>query len=98
MRDLPVPQSQCTKCHTPLELATNLADANGPGPEPGNITFCLYCGAVNVFDDELQLREPTQADLQIVEASPEMVSARRRILQYLALYKHGRDANQVNNG
>lgn len=48
-------ESHCTRCGKKLDGASG----QGRGPEPGDFTLCIECGAVNVFDDELRLRKPT---------------------------------------
>jgi hypothetical protein len=36
-------------------------------PTPGDVSLCIRCGAVNVFDDCLALRSPTAAEWRELE-------------------------------
>jgi hypothetical protein len=47
-------QVQCPACGTVLDAATGLTGKEGP--EPGDLTVCLYCSAVLMFEEPPQLR------------------------------------------
>jgi hypothetical protein len=51
--------SACPRCGTPVDAATGVFDARDGSPGPGDVTVCLYCAAVSVFDADLRLRPPT---------------------------------------
>lgn len=59
-RSLPsykVPVSYCPECQTKLDHATSITkdmvDSN-------DISLCIECGSVSIFDDDLRLRKPTK--------------------------------------
>jgi hypothetical protein len=47
----------CSKCSYKMEATT--AAFGDQKPRPGDISMCLNCGHATIFDDRLQLREPT---------------------------------------
>lgn len=55
--------SACTACGTLLDAC------DGPGtPSEGDYTVCVYCASINVFDDGLKLRAPTQEEITQIQA------------------------------
>lgn len=54
----------------------------GAVPQAGNISICCYCGAINVFTDNLRLRAPSEAELQNLQADPDTW---QQILTYQAI-------------
>ena len=53
-----VPSSACLSCGYVADRCS------GPcAPKPGDIAICIECRRVNVFDDNLKLRGPTDAEL-----------------------------------
>lgn len=58
MKDYDVPITICWHCDRPLDGAAPSDD--GPKPEPGAISLCMYCGAVAVFGDDLRLEPPSK--------------------------------------
>ncbi len=88
-----VPPSWCHKCGTRLDRASTVV-GDPQDPRRGDYTLCIQCGAINVFNDLLQLCEPTQAQLQVFEATPELVEQRSALLQALELTRHRYRKNQ----
>lgn len=57
-----VAASVCCECGAMLD------GVSGPcQPSPGDMTLCIYCGCLNVFDDDMLLRRPT--DDEFLEAA-----------------------------
>jgi hypothetical protein len=57
MRTTRVPVSPCPTCRAPNDAAM---DADGEArPVPGDLTVCVQCATVVVYDDELQLQLPS---------------------------------------
>jgi hypothetical protein len=53
-----VPPTACRECGTVNDAATVLE----PGyrrPDPGDVSICLYCRCLSVFNEDLTLREPS---------------------------------------
>lgn len=69
--------TQCLKCRTKLE-ATTAVKSGPPGPTPGALSICWYCGALAVFDEDLQLRELT-ADERATLAEPDLAEFLQRL-------------------
>jgi len=44
-------------------------------PEPGDVSLCIHCGEPSVFDDNLELREPTKAERAHLISHPALVDA-----------------------
>jgi hypothetical protein len=57
--DYDVPKAMCWHCDRLLDAAASMDD--GPKPEPGAVSLCLYCGAVGVFGPDLMLSAPDKA-------------------------------------
>jgi hypothetical protein len=53
------PEALCWHCDKLLSGAFTMEGAT-PQPEPGNLSFCLYCGAICIYDPDLILRAPTR--------------------------------------
>lgn len=60
-----------------------IADDLNPGasPKPGDCSICFDCAKPNVFDKQLQLREPTKAEQLILDADIRIQEAIRAIRQ-----------------
>lgn len=53
--------SPCPNCGAALNAAISLDE--GPSPEPGDIGICVKCRDLHIFDDNLDRRAVTEADL-----------------------------------
>jgi hypothetical protein len=58
----PLPLSRCPWCDYLMDAATNLQDAEAV-PAPGDVSVCLSCASVLVFNDDLTLRGFTPAEI-----------------------------------
>lgn len=63
----------CVECGLLFNAAS---PTRGPRnlPKPGNVSLCLNCGHLTLFDDNLMLREPTAEE----NAEPEIIELRQR--------------------
>jgi hypothetical protein len=52
------PAALCWHCDRMLDAASAIEGHDAPGP--GDVSLCMYCGAVGVFDDALVLVRPTK--------------------------------------
>lgn len=41
-------------------------------PTPGDISLCIGCSEIAVFTDDLQLRKPTEAEVDIIDADEDL--------------------------
>ncbi len=56
----------CQNCLYPLDAASDLYGEKTASP--GNVTVCVSCGAIYIFNEDMSLREPTVEEMvQIVE-------------------------------
>jgi hypothetical protein len=70
------PWPVCLECLTPLPRAKNPLD-EAAKPAEGDISICLYCGAVAIFTGHgPELREATNEDLLEALKDPEVVRFR----------------------
>lgn len=66
--------SACTACGALLDAC------DGPGtPAEGDCTVCVYCSAINVFDEKLKLRAPTQEELDTLQQDERFPHVREAI-------------------
>lgn len=72
-----VPAGQCPVCQEPLDACGGPGDSDGPSP--GDISFCMKCGAGNIFDDNLQFRTPTAQEEIEIAADPTAQILRKAI-------------------
>lgn len=63
--EIHLPESKCVRCGYVIDMATSLADPEVHIPKAGDISLCLKCGLLSLFDENLKLRAPS--DEEIVE-------------------------------
>lgn len=64
------PSVLCPSCGVPLNACGGPYDN---GPEPGDITLCVYCHAVLIFEqagERLTLRQPTDDEMIELRSDP----------------------------
>ena len=67
----------CLNCGKDLDACEQI---NGDGgPRPGNITVCLYCGHVMVFDEKMKFRDLNDAEMVEVAGDPRLVEMGRLV-------------------
>jgi hypothetical protein len=70
-----IPQSPCLSCGKPLDGATCVG--RDAAPDPGDITICIYCGHIMVFDDNLKLRELSDEEVREVAGDGRVLAVQR---------------------
>src|SRR5262252_2217928 len=74
--DNKTPLSKCVDCGMPNDGA---AAASGDAkPRPDDFSICFYCGHYAVFDQDLRLREPTQAEIEKMVFDPRVLDMKRQ--------------------
>lgn len=53
--------SPCPVCGKKLDAATSVEKEEAV-PDPGDLSICLYCATVSVFDDNLKLKQMTNEE------------------------------------
>lgn len=62
--DNEVPVSFCPTCGLKLDRAASL---EGKNPEPGDISICIKCENIMVFDEMLKLRVPMSDEIKEIK-------------------------------
>lgn len=81
------PKSNCTICDSPLDAATG-ALHTGARPEAGDVSVCLYCGNVAVFDEALSLRSPTTEEKSIFDRDEQLAKVRNAVNDRVRVARH----------
>lgn len=82
-----MPVTYCPHCGHKHDAATNLEAPRAPGK--GDVSICLECGGVALFDvDPIRLRLPTPAEQIELESNQAVVSAQ---LVVVAMSMEGKD-------
>jgi hypothetical protein len=70
--------SRCPYCARPYNRHRTI---EGQGaPEPGDVSICIGCGEVCIFNESLRLRRPTQAERRDALADRNVTQLRRRVM------------------
>ncbi len=68
-------ESRCPSCNTVLDESSGISDAKAP--REGDVSICIYCGAILVFGPKLVLRPPTAAELDGLKQSSSWETVKR---------------------
>ena len=71
------PNSRCTNCGKDTDAATPVDGGRGPGP--GDVSVCLYCHHLMIYDEETKLRNPTDEEIVELAGHPELVRAMKAL-------------------
>lgn len=69
-----VPVSVCVSCGESNDSFTSVK-ADDARPKSGDISICLYCGHVAIYDDNLTLRELTDDEMYEIAGHPILLRA-----------------------
>lgn len=61
---------QCPACLIVVNGTTNTQDIDMP--KPGDRAICLYCHSINVYDENLHQRLPTEAEAMVNASDPNL--------------------------
>ncbi len=78
--------SICPICNYEMDCATAIDDKEA-NPIPGDVSVCLSCGEIFVFDEQLQLTTPTISEMlswpketnQLLTRTQRLIRAKRPI-------------------
>jgi len=75
-------EQACPGCHRPLTGAANVDGCDG-APVAGDVTVCIYCTMLLVYDAQLSLRELDELELGALASDTRaaLLEARARILE-----------------
>lgn len=65
--------SPCPSCGKSLNRCGSRSGERGP--QPGDLSVCLYCGHLSVYGDDVGLRELTDAEVVEVAGDADMLQA-----------------------
>lgn len=74
----------CPFCRHTLDAATAGPSNPDAVPKPGDVTVCIECGAVLLFDDGLKVRGPTPEELVEILQDRSAVAMIRTIATFRA--------------
>jgi acetyl-CoA carboxylase beta subunit len=83
--DQHIPQSPCLNCGKLLDGATCID--NDSMPDPGDVTICIYCGHLMMFDAQMRLRDLSDEKVRQVAGDGRIVAVQRarRVLERRAI-------------
>ena len=64
--------SPCTNCGAINDAATSV-DLDGVNPSPGDFALCIDCGHIMAYDEQMQLRNLTDADVIEIAGNQKLV-------------------------
>jgi len=67
-----VPEILCWNCGKMISAATSWKDKR---PRPGDVSVCIYCGEVGMFDAFLALRRPTDDEIVMMAGDKDLLLA-----------------------
>lgn len=68
----PILETRCTACGHEFDAASCLQKADAK-PNPGDVSVCIRCCHVMVFDEHMQLRDPNGMELISIAGSMEVI-------------------------
>ncbi len=70
-----IPQLTCSICGENNNAASNFFEPERP--TPGDVSVCAYCGHLQIFAEDLSLRDPTRAEKLEIADRPEILRMQR---------------------
>jgi hypothetical protein len=77
MKTTVTPRGRCPACGEAIDRASHIEGESAPSP--GDVSICIRCAAVNLFDDDLSPRVPTAAELARLRASATWPEIQRHV-------------------
>lgn len=72
-KDHLIRKNTCSICHHQLDGATQINGINKP--KPGDVSLCIECGNIAIFGNDLELRQPTSEENQVLQKDHIIISA-----------------------
>jgi hypothetical protein len=85
MRDHHIPPTACLACGRIHDGAMGIDDEKRPSS--GDIAICVYCGHIQAYGNDLQLRELTREEQISIAGDKSILKAQRAIAQAKADYE-----------
>lgn len=61
MKTTEMPKSACITCGAKFTVASDVQGDNSP--VTGDVSVCLYCGEIAIFDERMMLRSITESEI-----------------------------------
>ena len=55
-------EARCPCCNNLMDAHTVVSTDNKYQPSPGDVSICFYCGAINLYDEELNIKIMTEEE------------------------------------
>ena len=75
MKTSDIPASPCLSCGKRNDATTSCFGDNVPSA--GDVTVCFYCGHIMVFNNDLTLRNPTNAEIRHIAGDRRILAVQR---------------------
>jgi len=85
--EIQIPKQKCWNCGYEMDSTTEALDRGLPCE--GDASMCLSCGALSVFNKDLTMRKPTEAELAVFNANP--------LITQMQIYRAGIVGDQIKN-
>lgn len=66
-----IPKQVCPYCARPLDATGPIPGSDNQAPAPGDVTLCLRCGGLAIYEADLTMRIPMISELLEMKSSPE---------------------------
>lgn len=76
-KDRHMPPAACLGCGRRMDGATGVVVGEDTAPDPDDITVCIYCGHIQVYDEDLKLRELTPVEQLYIAGDPRILAIQR---------------------
>ena len=73
-KDIEIPVDQCPECGYVIEVTSGICN-NATKPRTGDISMCLGCGHLTLFNKDMTLREPSKEEALTISLMPEIIQA-----------------------
>jgi hypothetical protein len=78
-----MPAQHCLACGNTVDAASNIEKKEPSGvvglrahrPKPGDVTLCIRCGCIMIWNKRMQFRYPTKAELKHLAADQRVTLA-----------------------
>ena len=78
-----MPEQKCETCGQLLDAVTHV---NGPAkPSPGDLSICVYCGTLTVFNNELRRRALTGKEMIAAAGDVRVLAIQTKIRLHKAM-------------
>jgi RNase P subunit RPR2 len=58
----------CPDCKNLLSAATSIESDESTQPRPNDLTICIYCASILIYNKDFSLRRATESDLDSLSA------------------------------